>query len=216
MNQRNYIVIEGVIGAGKSCLAEMLSKRLDAYLVHEKHEENPFLIDFYKDPQRYAFQTELFFLLSRYRQQMEEFSQTDLFHQYIISDYHFSKNVIFASINLDERDLGLYKHVAALLEKDIAIPDMVVYLQSSPERLMRNIRLRDRPYERNMDPRYIESLVEAYNHFFFRYQNSPLLIVNATEIDFVDHPDQFEDLFQRLIEAPDGTSHYNPAGGGSK
>ncbi len=213
MSDRPYIVIEGVIGAGKTTLAERLAERLDARLVLEQHDLNPFLVDFYKDPARYAFQTELFFLLSRYRQQTEEITQRDLFQQHVISDYHFAKNRIFASITLDEREHVLYDTLINVLEKDIAVPDLVVYLQSSPQRLMRNIRLRNRDYERDMNPEYIEALVEAYNHFFFRYDASPLLVVNSTEIDFVRSPNQFEDLYQRILDAPDGTTFYNPATG---
>jgi len=213
LSDRPYIVIEGVIGAGKTTLAERLAERLDARLVLEQHDLNPFLVDFYKDPARYAFQTELFFLLSRYRQQTEEITQRDLFQQHVISDYHFAKNRIFASITLDEREHVLYDTLINVLEKDIAVPDLVVYLQSSPQRLMRNIRLRNRDYERDMNPEYIEALVEAYNHFFFRYDASPLLVVNSTEIDFVRSPNQFEDLYQRILDAPDGTTFYNPATG---
>lgn len=214
VSERNYIVIEGVIGAGKTTLAEKITERLDAKLVLEQHELNPFLADFYRDPKHYAFQTELFFLLSRYRQQTEELSQTDLFQQYVISDYHFAKNRIFSSITLDERETTLYETLYGLLERDIAVPDLVVYLQSSPQRLMRNIRMRDREYERTMNPEYIEALVEAYNHFFFRYDASPLLLVNTTEIDFVRNPAQFEDLFDRIMDAPNGTTYYNPASNG--
>lgn len=213
MAERRYIVIEGGIGAGKTSLVKMLAQRLDARLIIEKHEENPFLKDFYHDPEHYAFQTEMFFLLSRYRQQTTQVTQPDLFQQYLISDYLFAKNRLFAHITLDDRELALYEHIYSLLEREIALPDMVVYLQSSPERLMRNIRLRDRSYERNMNPDYIKSLVEVYNHFFFHYEATPLLVVNSTELDFVKHPSQFEDLFRRIIEAPDGISFYNPAGG---
>ena len=214
MNERQYIVIEGVIGAGKTTLSRMISERLNARLILEQHEQNPFLVDFYKDPQRYAFQTELFFLLSRYRQQIDEFAQTDLFQSHLISDYHFAKNRIFASITLDEREWKLYEMLVTLLERDVVVPDLVVYLQSNPQRLMRNIRVRDRDYERTMNPDYIEALVEAYNHLFFRYDASPLLVVNASELDFVRHESQFEDLFERIMNAPDGTTYYNPSTGG--
>lgn len=213
MNQHQYIVIEGVIGAGKTTLSQMISDRLECKCILEQHEQNPFLVDFYKDPQRYAFQTELFFLLSRYRQQIDEFTQTDLFQSCIIADYHFAKNRIFASITLDEREMKLYDTMITLLEREVVVPDLVVYLQSNTPRLMRNIKFRDREYERKMNPDYIEALVEAYNRFFFRYDACPLLVVNANELDFVHRPEQFKDLFNHIMNAPDGTTYYNPVGG---
>lgn len=213
MSEKSYIVIEGVIGVGKTSLTRLLAEHLDARMIIEQHEENPFLKDFYLDPERYAFQTELFFLLSRYRQQTEHFAQPDLFQKYLVSDYHFSKNRIFAHITLDDREFKLYEHVYSLLERDITTPDLVVYLQSNPQRLMKNIQLRDRSYERDMNPRYIESLVEAYNHFFFHYDASPLLVVNATKIDFVNNGGQLKDLINRIMDAPAGTTYYNPGGG---
>lgn len=211
MQERNYIIIEGVIGVGKTTLTQLMSERLNARLVQERYDQNPFLADFYKDPQRYAFQTELFFLLSRYRQQTEEFHQQDLFNRQIISDYHFAKNRIFSSITLDEREMKLYDMLYSLLTRDVPRPDLVVYLQSSTQRLMKNIRLRDRAMERTISPDYIDALVESYNHFFFRYDESPLLIVNTTDIDFVRSPAQLDDLIERILHAPDGTTFYNPS-----
>ncbi|MDP8208658.1 MAG: deoxynucleoside kinase [Candidatus Electryonea clarkiae] len=213
MSERNYIVVEGVIGAGKSSLSEKLAEALEARRIVENHEENPFLAEFYRDPARYAFQTELFFLLSRYRIQTEQFSQPDLFQKYLISDYLFAKNRIFAHITLEERELALFELVYSMLEKNIKTPDLVIYLQSSTQRLMQNIRIRDREYERNINPAYVESLVEAYNHYFFHYEQSSLLIINATNLDFIKHPDQFQDLFERILNAPEGTSYYNPSEG---
>ncbi len=212
-NDRQYIIVEGVIGVGKTALCKMIGQRLNAQTVLEKHDENPFLADFYKDPRRYAFQTELFFLLSRYRQQVDEIPQSDLFAQHTVTDYLFSKSRIFSSITLDEREQTLFNSTANLLESDIPVPDLVIYLQSSPQRLLRNIKLRDREYERGMNPDYIETLVEAYNHHFFRYSASDLVIVNASTLDFVRQPDQFEDLYERVMNAPGGLSYYNPATG---
>jgi deoxyadenosine/deoxycytidine kinase len=210
LSEHQYIIVEGVIGAGKTTLARMISEQLQSKLILEQHDDNPFLADFYKDAQRYAFQTELFFVLSRYRQQVEEFSQTDLFQKYVISDYHFAKNRIFANVTLDERELVLYDTMISLLERDIVKPDLVVYLQSNTQRLMRNIKVRDRDYERNMSSDYIDALIEGYNQHFFRYDSSPLLVVNATQLDFVRNPDQFEDLLNHIMNAPDGTTYYNP------
>jgi len=205
-----FIVIEGVIGVGKTSLALLLAKRLKAKLVLERHEENPFLVDFYKDPKRYAFQTEMFFLLSRYKQQLDEFSQPDLFEQLIIADYHFLKNRIFAHLTLEEREYNLYDRVISALEPTIVTPDLVVYLQSNVERLMQNIRQRDREYERNIQPKYIQILTDAYNYFFARYTASPLLIVNSTKLDFVQHPRQFEVLLEQIQQAPEGVSRFDP------
>jgi deoxyadenosine/deoxycytidine kinase len=151
--RRDYIAIEGVIGVGKTSLATKLGERYNARVVYEKHEENPFLADFYRDPRRYAFQTQMFFLLSRYRQQ-QEIPQRDLFHEMVIADYLFAKDRIFAHLTLEDRELWLYDHIASLLEQDIPKPDLVIYLQSSLERLMQNIRRRGRTYERNITEDY--------------------------------------------------------------
>lgn len=205
-----HIAIEGVIGAGKTTLAKMISERLGARLVLEKFEENPFLPKFYEDPERYAFQTQMFFLLSRFRQQ-QEFFQADLFHHHVVSDYIFEKDKIFAYLTLQDDELKLYENVLNAVEKKIPTPDLVVYLQSSVERLMTNIRKRARSYETNMSEDYIRELNEAYNYFFFRYKSSPLLIVKATDIDFVENSDDFEDLLQQILRPNrSAVEYYNP------
>ncbi len=204
-----YIAIEGVIGAGKTSLAKKLCEKYDARLLLEEHEANPFLSDFYKDQHRYAFQTQLFFLLSRYRQQ-QEISQHDLFHSTLVADYIFAKDRIFASITLDEREMVLYDKIASLLERDIQVPDLVVYLQSSTPRLLANIRRRGRDYESDMSEEYIRNLNEAYNQFFFNYKTSPLLVVNSTEIDFVNNENDFDDLVDQLTRPVAGVQYYSP------
>ncbi|MBE0557439.1 MAG: deoxynucleoside kinase, partial [Proteobacteria bacterium] len=156
------------------------------------------------------FQTQIFFLLSRFRQQ-QEFFQADLFHNYIVSDYIFEKDKIFAYLTLQDDELKLYEMVMNAVEKKIPAPDLVVYLQSSVDRLMTNIRKRARSYETNMSEEYIRDLNEAYNYFFFRYKASPLLIVKTTDIDFVENPKDFEDLLQQILRpsrAP--VEYYNP------
>jgi deoxyguanosine kinase len=205
-----YIAIEGVIGAGKTTLAKMLTERLQAKLVLEKFEENPFLTKFYEDPDHYAFQTQIFFLLSRYKQQQELF-QGDLFYEFLVSDYIFDKDKIFAYLTLQDDELKLYETLITTIEKNIPTPDLVVYLQSSTDRLLGNIKMRGRSFEENMSEEYIKDLNEAYNYFFFRYKAAPLLIINATEIDFVNEPEDFEDLLTQILrkdKAP--VEYYNP------
>lgn len=175
----------------------------------EQHDTNPFLADFYKNPQRYAFQTQLFFLLSRYRQQ-QEIPQTDLFHNMLIADYIFAKDRIFASITLEDREFVLYEKLAVLLERDIVKPDLVIYLQSSTERLLGHIKKRGRDYEKFITEEYIKSLNEAYNQFFFNYKDSPLLVVNANEIDFVHEENDYQDLLDQLNRPISGVQYYSP------
>jgi deoxyadenosine/deoxycytidine kinase len=205
-----YIAIEGVIGAGKTTLSKMLGETLNANVVLEKFEENPFLKDFYRDPERYAFQTQIFFLLTRYKQQRDLF-QADLFHRFLVTDYIFEKDKIFAYLTLADEELKLYETLVTSIEHNIPTPDLVVYLQSSVPRLMENIKRRGRPYEAEMSETYIKDLNEAYNHFFFRYKSTPLLIVNAVELDFVSNKDQYEELV-RAIFRPNRSvvEYYNP------
>ena len=205
-----HIAIEGVIGAGKTSLANRLSEKLNGKIILEKFEENPFLKKFYDDPDRYAFQTQIFFLLSRYKQ-LQELFQADLFHDYLISDYIFEKDKIFAYLNLADDELKLYETLAASIEHNLPKPDLVVYIQCSVERLMENIKKRGRDFERSMSEEYIKDLNEAYNYFFFRYKGAPLLIVNATQIDFVNNDKHFEDLVAEIFrpnKAP--VEYYNP------
>lgn len=209
MKNLHYIVIEGVIGVGKTSLCHLLAKHLSGQEVLEKHEENPFLEDFYRNPQRFAFQTQMFFLLSRYRQQ-QELKQQDLFHSVLVADYIFAKDRIFASLTLDEREYLLYDRVATLLERDILKPDLVIYLQSNTHRLMANIRKRGRSYEKNIAEDYIRSLVEAYNHFFFHYSETPLLVVDTTQIDFVHKDDDLKNLIHQISKPLGGTKFYIP------
>ena len=195
----NYITIDGVIGVGKTTLAIMLAEKFNGSNLLEVVEENPFLVDFYKDARRYAFPTQLFFLLSRYRQQ-QAILQQDLFHNILISDYLFAKDKIFAYLNLEDRELFLYERIIKLLEKDIVKPDLTIYLKSSPERLMQNIQKRGRAFEKDISCDYIVSLNNAYNHFFNHYQDTILLTINTTEMDFVNRSDDFEKIVQQILE----------------
>jgi deoxyguanosine kinase len=207
MKTTYYIAIEGVIGVGKTSLAKLLTKRLDGQLILEESEKNPYLADFYRDPRRFGFQTQLFFLITRYRQLLN-IPQGDLFHKYLIADYIFAKDKIFAFLNLEKRDLVLYERVAVLMEKELPKPDLVLYLQSNTERLMNNIRKRKLPFEKNISPEYIKQLNEAYNEFFFRYSETPLLVINTSEIDFVRNEEDLNDLIQQIKNPPVGIKYY--------
>jgi deoxyadenosine/deoxycytidine kinase len=205
-----YVVIEGVIGAGKTTLARLMAGRFDAKLVLEEFEDNPFLERFYEDRDRWAFQTQLAFLASRFRQQ-KALRARDLFHRVVISDYTFDKDRIFAHHNLEGDELQLYETLFGLMEPNTPTPDLVVYLQSTPERLMQNIAQRGRPYEEDMDPAYIEALHDAYNYYFFRYTKSPLLIVNAADIDFVENQEELDELLGYIATMEHhGTTYVNP------
>ena len=209
MKTSYYVAIEGCIGVGKTSLAKLLTERLEAKLILEKFEDNPFLPDFYKNPERYAFQTQLFFLLSRYRQQID-LQQTDLFYKCIVSDYIFAKDRLFATLNLSEKEISLYDNVASFLEKNITFPNLVIFLQSDTERLMENIRKRGRNYEKQMDWKYIDSLNQVYNEYFFRYDKSPLMIINTNDIDFVNNKDDLEEVLSFIRKPIQGVKYYNP------
>ena len=209
MKKSFHIAVEGSIGVGKTSLAKILSNKLQCKLVLEEFEENPFLAEFYKDPQRFAFQTQLFFLLSRYRQQAE-LQQIDIFSKSIVSDYMFMKDRIFASLNLSDKEMPLYNNVANILEKTMIYPDLIIFLQSDTERLMRNIKKRGRNYESNIDSNYIDALNQIYNEFFFRYDKSPLLIINTNDIDFVNDKDDLKEIFDIVQKPINGTKYYNP------
>lgn len=202
-----YISIEGVIGAGKTALAKKIKERLNAELILEQFEANPFLESFYSDRKRYAFQTQMFFLINRFKQ-LEELNQGNLFTEYTVSDYIFEKDRIFAYLNLSGEELKLYESIFPLLERNLRKPDLIVYLQSSVDRLMYNIKKRGRKLERNITRSYIEELNEAYNNFFFRFNNSPLLIVNSTEIDFVHKDEDFNELFRQLFREDRAFTEY--------
>lgn len=209
VGENRYIVVEGVIGAGKTSLARMLTDRLSAQLVLEEVEENPFLKDFYQDRQRYAFQTQMHFLFSRYQQQ-RGLKQTDLFSDKMVSDYLFHKDRIFASLNLEDQEMALYERLMGWLELDVVKPDVVVYLQANTDTLLNRINIRNRSFEKDMERDYIERLNEAYNHYFFHYHDTPLLVVNTNNIDFVNQPDDFEDLLKRILSHRQGTLYYTP------
>ena len=204
-----HICIEGTVGVGKTSLAKVLGELIDAKLILEEFEENPFLVEFYKDSERYAFQTQLFFLLSRYRQQ-QQLQQTELFTKTLISDYMFIKDRLFAALNLNDKEMSLYNSVARILEKSVSSPDMVIFLQSDTDRLMHNITIRGREYEKMIDWKYIDALNQMYNEFYFRYDASPLLIINTNDIDFVNNKNDLEEIIQFIRTPGEGTRYFNP------
>ncbi len=191
MNHK-YIAIEGVIGVGKTTLARLLEPEFNnTTVLLELFEENPFLAEFYQDRERYAFQTQIFFLLSRYHQQYEAIPAA-LQKGDLVSDYTFAKDELFAWLNLKDDELAMYGRVHAALGEKIPKPDLLVYLQAEHEVIMRRIALRDRPYERDMDPEYIRQLAAAYENWLSVLQNPPVLTIDVTDLDFLSNPDDLQ------------------------
>lgn len=193
-----YVAVEGVIGAGKTSLAETIAERMGARLVLEEFEENPFLPRFYADPPRWAFQTQLAFLAGRFRQQ-RSLAAGDLFHRGVVTDYTFDKDRLFARINLSGDELQLYESLFSIMEPHAPVPDLVVYIRSSVDRLLANIARRGREYEANMDPVYLAELSVAYDQHFLRYTAGPIVVLTATDIDFVGNPSQREAVLRQVL-----------------
>jgi len=210
MRDLNYIAIEGPIGVGKTSLAKLLSKKMNARLILEKFEDNPFLSEFYDDPGRFAFQTQLFFLLQRYQQQ-QDIRQVDMFHNIIISDYMFIKDRLFASLNLDEKEMNLYDSIANMMERNIINPDLIIYLQADTSTLMKNIEKRGRNFENNISFDYINALNDIYTEYFFRYNDTPLVIINTNNIDFVNNAEDLDQVIDYINQPVSGTKFFNPS-----
>jgi deoxyguanosine kinase len=207
----HYIAIEGPIGVGKSSLVERIAERLDATTVLEEWSQNPFLKDFYDNKPSAGFQVELFYLLSRYRQQ-QELLQRNLFQTATVSDYVFEKSKLFAYLNLEDSELLIFEKLYGLLAEGVPRPDLVVYLQAPTEVLMKRIRTRGRDEEGGLSEEYLAEINRAYNHYFFHYTQTPLLVVNTSEVDFVKRPEDVDDLLKQIRSMNRGTQYYVPMG----
>jgi deoxyguanosine kinase len=211
LDDGRYICIEGPIGAGKSTLARILAERTGSRLVTEPDEDNPFLERFYTDERKHAFQTQLFYLLSRYQQQTT-LTQGDLFKRGIVCDYLFAKDRIFAALTLDEQEFRLYDRIYSMLHSQVPRPDLVIYLQARPDVLLDRVKKRGRKSETRLRSGYLEEVNQAYNQFFFHFSETPLLVVNTSEIDFETVEADREPLLKEIARTKTGVHHYIPLG----
>jgi deoxyadenosine/deoxycytidine kinase len=191
---------------GKTSLAKLLADYFAARLVLEMAEDNPFLPDFYKNRERAAFQTQVFFLMSRYSQQQQILNH-DLFSKALISDYLFAKDGIFARVNLTEREVSLYNRVASTLESNIVRPDLVIYITASVDILMERISKRSRDFEGDFDRHYLEAVCDSYSEFFFHYRSTPLLVIKTDNTDFRRDTENFNYLVNKILSRPEGTEY---------
>jgi deoxyadenosine/deoxycytidine kinase len=206
----HYVSVDGPIGVGKTTLVEMLARRFEGVKILED-VDNPFLGDFYQDRPGAAFQTELYFLLSRFKQQ-QEIAQRELFDRFLVSDYTFQKNRIFAYLNLSDDELMLFDKLYALLEPQVPVPDLVLYLVADVDTCMERIRRRARNVEKTISEEYIAELIDAYNHYYHYYDRSPLLVMDTRHLNFPQRPEDFDELLHRLARPIRGTEYYQPQG----
>jgi deoxyadenosine/deoxycytidine kinase len=208
----HYIAVEGPIGVGKTTVVDRLAERLEANKVLEDWSTNPFLRPFYDGKAGAAFQVELFFLLSRYRQQ-QDLLQRQLFAQATLSDYVFEKSRLFAYLNLDDSELLIYDKLFSLLAESVPRPDLVVYLQAPTEVLMKRVKTRGRTEETGLSEEYLAEVNRAYNHYFFHYTATPLLVVNTADVDFAKSSEDTDDLLKQVRAMGKGTQYYVPRAG---
>ena len=206
-----YIAVEGPIGVGKTALARRLATEFGSELILEGVDDNQFLGKFYEDPARYALHAQLFFLLERYRQQ-QALDHSALAVRGAVADYLFAKDAIFAGVTLQEEELVLYRQVYQLLDAQIPKPDLVIYLEARPEILLERIKKRGREFERAIDADYLSRLTEAFRSFFYDYSDAPLLVINCSDIDFVEHGGDLADLVKEIRGMKQGVQHYIPLG----
>lgn len=208
----HFIAIEGVIGVGKTSLARIIAERWNAMIIEENADKNPFLEKFYENPEAYAFQTQLFFLLDRHKQLQNSALQSDLFHDLLVSDYTYDKDQIFASQNLSDSELALYETVAKSLDRDIPRPDLVVYLQASVPTLLNRIHQRGRAMEKAIEGNYLKDLQDRYDHHFWHYTGAPVLIINTDNIDFVNNENHLNLVLDAISSCPTQTTYFVPEG----
>ena len=206
-----FIAIEGCIGAGKTSLVDLLGKQFDAQVVREMDDENPFISKFYQDRESFAFQTQVFFLLNRYNQYMS-LAQRDLFSSVVLVDYLFHRDRLFASLNLKDQELKLYDQIYCLLNRKVPKPDLVIFLQASTDILRSRVEKRGREYEAFMDTDYLDNVNKSFNNFFFYYSETPLLVINTNEIDFVEKKCDLEELIIKINSHKIGREYYHPLG----
>ena len=206
-----YIAVEGPIGVGKTALARRLAEAFGSELLPEREEANPFLRKFYEDPERYALETQLSFTLDRYRQQ-QDLARRGVGPGGVVADYLFAKDGIFAGVTLADDELGLYRQIFQLLDAQMLRPDLVVFLEARTDVLVRRIRKRHRDFERGITPEYLGRLTDAFRSFFYQYTDTPLLVINCSEIDFVEHSGDLADLLREVRSMKQGVRHYIPLG----
>ncbi|MCK4571583.1 deoxynucleoside kinase [candidate division WOR-3 bacterium] len=208
MENWEYIAIEGVIGVGKTTLTTLLARDYNAKSILEDVNGNPFLPNFYDDPERYAFPTQIFFLLSRYNE-LRNLANRELFTKRIVTDYIFDKDKIFAYINLNQKEITLYDKIYNLLQKDIIAPNFIVYLQANLDTIMERIQKRGRNYEKGINEEYIKLLIQSYNEYFFHIRKCPVLIINANEVDFLKFPTHFKLLKEEIKKIKSGINYFS-------